>query len=255
MKMTKHVLLPSLIVALIFLSATAMSVESVKPADVFAQANIAYEKEDYATAQNLYAALISQGFGSAELYYNMGNVYFRKGERGRAVLFYERAADLAPRDADVQFNLSLARSHIKDSDGVLLRSIVLYFTANEIGALLLIVSAFFFCTGGAVLIGWITGGPGWRLSLWIGGASLVVLACWFGVNVSMRSQPRAVIVAPPGEVRNGPGLDYAVGFTIPEGSGVLILSKRPDWVQIGVPQQGLKGWIPSSEVELITSAS
>ena len=56
---------------------------------------------------------------------------------------------------------------------------------------------------------------------------------------------------PPGEVRNGPGPDYAVGFTVPEGSSVLLLSRRPDWTQVGVPSQGLKGWMPNSEVEAV----
>jgi len=32
---------------------------------------------------------------------------------------------------------------------------------------------------------------------------------------------------------------------------VIVLEKRPDWLQVGVPQQGLKGWMPSKEVELI----
>jgi uncharacterized protein YgiM (DUF1202 family) len=59
------------------------------------------------------------------------------------------------------------------------------------------------------------------------------------------------VIKAPGEVRNGPGQDYAVGFTVPEGSKVTLLNRRPEWSQIGVPQQGLKGWIPSSEIEPI----
>ena len=228
---------------------------NVKPEDVFAQANAAYEKEDFSTAESQYLALVSQGFVSPELYYNLGNVYYRKGERGRAVLWYERALERAPRDADTQFNLSLARSHIKNDQTDYVREVVLYFTGNELGATLLLLVWLFFIAGGCVLLGFMRLGTGGRLLLWISGTMLVIVGAWFGFNVALRQEPHGIIVTPPGEVRNGPGLDYAVGFTIPEGSNVLVLNKRPDWVQIGLPQQALKGWLPAAEVELINSAS
>jgi tetratricopeptide (TPR) repeat protein len=229
--------------------------ENVKPSDIFAQANAAYEKEDFNAAESQYLALISQGFASPELYYNLGNVYYRKGERGRAVLWYERALENAPRDADVQFNLSLARSHIKNEQPDYLREIALYFTGNELGAALLLLTWLFFIVGGCVLLGVLRNGTGTRFLLWSSGVLLVLVGGWFAWNISLREEPRAIIIAPPGEVRNGPGEDYAVGFTIPEGSNVVVLNKRPDWVQIGVPQQGLKGWLPAGDVELINSAS
>ena len=114
---------------------------------------------------------------------------------------------------------------------------------------------FFFIVAGCALLDIIEVGTGTRLSLWIGGVLLVVVGAWFALNISLQQEPRGIIVSPPGEVRNGPGLDYAVGFTIPEGSNVVVLNKRPDWIQIGLPQQGLKGWLPTSDVELINSAS
>ncbi len=228
---------------------------NAKPADLFSQGNAAYEKEDFTTAQSLYLSLVSQGFVSPELYYNLGNVYYRKGERGRAVLWYERALERAPRDADTQFNLSLARAHIKNDQVDYMRDIVLYFTGNELGAAFLLLAWFFFILSGCALLEIVSMGTGSRLSLWISGVLLVVVGAWFAMNVSLRQEPHGIIVAPPGEVRNGPGLDYAVGFTIPEGSNIVVLNKRPDWVQIGLPQQGLKGWLPAADVELINSAS
>jgi hypothetical protein len=227
--------------------------ESTKPADLFAQGNAAYEKEDFSGAESLYLSLISKGFASTELYYNLGNVYYRKGERGHAVLWYERALERAPRDSDARFNLSLARSHIKNDQPDYLRAVVEYFTGNELGAALLLLVWFFFVLGGCALLGWVQIGNGTRMALWTSGTLLAIVGVWFAVNLSFHSEPRGVIISPPGEVRNGPGPDYAVGFTIPEGSTVLILNKRPDWVQIGLPQQGLKGWLPANDVESITS--
>jgi tetratricopeptide (TPR) repeat protein len=229
--------------------------DNVKPADIFSQANAAYEKEDFSTAESLYLSLVSKDFASPELYFNLGNVYYRKGERGRAVLWYERALDRAPRDADTRFNLSLARAHIKNDQPDIARDIVLYFTGNELGAALLLIVWFFFVLGGCVLLDVVGLNTGARLGLWISGVLLVIVGAWFAFNISLRQEPRGIIVNPPGEVRNGPGSDYAVGFTIPEGSNVVVLHKRPDWVQIGLPQQGLKGWLPATDVELINPAS
>jgi hypothetical protein len=167
------------------------------------------------------------------------------------VLWYERAARLSPRDSDVQFNLSLARSHIKDEGGNYFQKIFLYFTGNEIAWLLSLLIWIFFGFLGAKTVGWIKSETWPSLTLWFSGSLLLLATVWFGVFYSLSRQPLGVVINPPGEVRNGPGNDYAVGFTIPEGSKVIVLNKRPDWMQIGVPSQGLKGWIPNSDVELI----
>ncbi len=221
------------------------------PNDQFTQANQFYEKGEFEKAAELYQGLAGQGFGGAELFYNLGNVFYRKGERGKAVLWYERAQRLAPRDTDIQFNLSLARSHIKDEDSGVLRRIFLYFTGNELSVLVSMLIWIFFGVLGARTIGWIKSESWPGVTLWFTGFLLVFTGTWFGVACAFDRQPVGVVVNPPGEVRNGPGQDYAVGFTIPEGSNVLILNKRPDWIQVGVLNQGLKGWMPNGDVEAL----
>jgi hypothetical protein len=221
------------------------------PNDQFTQGNQAYEKGDVEKAAEIYQGLVRQGFESAELYYNLGNLYYRKGERGKAVLWYERAQRLAPRDADIQFNLSLARSHIKEDEGGLIRRIFLYFTGNELSVLLALLLWAFFGILGARMIGWIKSDSWPTVTLWFSGFLLVFTGAWFGSAITFDRQQVGVVTSPPGEVRNGPGQDYAVGFTIPEGSNVLIMNKRPDWTQVGVLNQGLKGWMPNGEVEPI----
>lgn len=49
-----------------------------------------------------------------KLYYNLGNSYYRTDNITRAVLNYERALLLAPGDADIRFNLQMARSKTID---------------------------------------------------------------------------------------------------------------------------------------------
>ena len=227
------------------------SAESANPNEVFSQANQLFEKGEIQRAEEMYLSLVSQGFESSELYYNLGNLQYRKGERGKAVLWYERAARLSPRDADIQFNLSLAKSHIKDENTNILRKIVLYITANELGSAVMLLVWIFFGTLGASILGWIKNETAIGMTLWSSGLVLLLMGAWFGTNVVMSQEPYAIVINPPGEVRNGPGTDYAVGFTIPEGSKVIVLNTRPEWTQVGVPSQGLKGWMPNADIQSI----
>jgi hypothetical protein len=227
------------------------------PQTQFTEGNAAYEKGDIDGALQIYQGLTRQGFESAALYYNLGNVYYRRGERGKAVLWYERAQNLAPRDTDIAFNLTLAKSHLKDNEDTWIEKGLGFFTPNELGTAAMIFLWIFFGLVGASTMGWLPLETWNRMLLSLSGIFLLVSASWFGVSTYLSFENEGIVVAPPGEVRNGPGQDYAVGFTVPEGTKVNIMNRRPDWIQIGVTQQGLKGWIPAAEVESIgtTSAS
>lgn len=72
-----------------------------------------YSKGNYIQAIHDYTALLKNG-ESAELFYNLGNAYYRTDNITRAVLFYERALLLSPGDDDIRFNLSLARTKTID---------------------------------------------------------------------------------------------------------------------------------------------
>ena len=78
-----------------------------------ADADSAYVRGEYQQAISLYEALLKQG-ASADLYYNLGNAYYRTENITRAVLNYERAQLLAPGDRDIRFNLQMARSKTVD---------------------------------------------------------------------------------------------------------------------------------------------
>ncbi len=79
-------------------------------------ADSAYASEDYRQAINLYNILLKHQ-KSADVYYNLGNAYYRCDSISRAILCYERALIIAPGDADIRFNLELARSKTIDRIG------------------------------------------------------------------------------------------------------------------------------------------
>ena len=78
-----------------------------------ANADSAYARQQYQQAIKDYEELL-QGGVSAELYYNLGNAYYRTDNITKAVLNYERALLLSPGDADIRFNLQMARSKTID---------------------------------------------------------------------------------------------------------------------------------------------
>ncbi len=84
------------------------------PEELFNQANDAYKRSEYSFAVELYEQILSEDLISAELYYNLGNAYFKDNRIGPAILNYERALRLKPADEDVAHNLEVARSRIID---------------------------------------------------------------------------------------------------------------------------------------------
>ena len=78
------------------------------------QAEQAYSEGDYATAAGIYNKMRTDGMESANLYYNLGNCYYKLGENTQAILNYERALLLNPGDAMTRYNLQMAQQAIVD---------------------------------------------------------------------------------------------------------------------------------------------
>ena len=81
---------------------------------VIDSANQAYNKNKYVEAINLYKKVIDNGYEAADIYYNMGNCYFRLANFPYSILYFEKAKKLNPADADIDFNLKIANTKIID---------------------------------------------------------------------------------------------------------------------------------------------
>lgn len=77
-------------------------------------ANIAYSKGDYNKAAKLYENILSNGLEASEVYFNLGNAYYKTNNIAFAILNYERALKLNPDNDDFNFNLKLANQKIED---------------------------------------------------------------------------------------------------------------------------------------------
>lgn len=98
---------PATLLLLLLLATVPVAAQTKQEADS------AYAQERYQQAAKVYEQLLKRGV-SADLYYNLGNAYYRMDNIPQAVLNYERALLLSPGDEDIRLNLQLARSKTVD---------------------------------------------------------------------------------------------------------------------------------------------
>lgn len=230
-------------------------------AELFEQGNQLYQQEEFQGAIDAYQAVLSAGWESAALHYNLGNAYFKAGELGRAILEWERALVLEPGDPDALANLELARSLTADAVEPLPRfwlfDAVAWWVSLLPRALL----------RGLVALAWIAfaAGVGVRVlaradavSRWGGRVAIAgaVVVLVLGVNLLVRElglgrPERAVILGDAVPVRSAPAdQDDLTLFEIHEGTRVRIDQRAGEWAEI-VLEDGKVGWVPSGVFEAI----
>ena len=74
----------------------------------------AYDKGAYKEAVQIYEDLVKQGSSNGAVFYNLGNAYFRSGEKGKAMAAYLAARSLLPRDPDIKANLKFVHDQMVD---------------------------------------------------------------------------------------------------------------------------------------------
>lgn len=76
----------------------------------FENGNKAYLEESYDNAISFYQSVLAEGVHSKELYLNLGNAYYKKGETASSILYYERGLLHFKNDSDLLTNLRFAEN-------------------------------------------------------------------------------------------------------------------------------------------------
>lgn len=214
--------------------------------DTFEQGNKAYQAGDFATAKERYEQLASEGNGGLPLSLNLGNTYYRLGQMGLARLWYERALETAPRDEDARYNRDLVSERVGEKD------VPAEGLGRVAGLLWIFASVANLLFFGFLALGlsqdseWIWWGR------WVLGILFAVLLAAALAAQKQMAVPYGVVIVNRAEARTGPSAQEQVGFVAPEGHRVVLLDRINDWVQIGVPAKGLKGWVQKDAVEPVT---
>lgn len=226
-------------------------------------ANKLYESGQYDQAIQIYQQIISQGVQDSAIYYNLGNVYYKQGDLGLAIVNYERAALINPRDSDIQANLTIARNQAVQSESLpaiamgpvnsITRLIGSWLSIDETAILAL---ALWFAFSLLFLV-WLQLEPG-KARTGMGYAVFMTLFLVAVLGLSLGNRiyngkvhPTAVVVANEITINSQPGDKYATEYSLHNGAEVILLGTQGEWVHLSTPGETLDGWIPLSAVEYV----
>ena len=221
-------------------------------------ADAEYLKGNYQQAIKDYEELLKSGV-SADLYYNLGNAYYRTDNITRAILNYERAYELSPGDEDIRFNLQLARS--KTIDKITPASEMFFVTWYHALVHLTSVDRWAFIAVLSIIVALIlvlaylfAPSVRWQKIGFYGAASLLVLFLLanlfaFEQKRQLANSRSAIITSSSVNVMKTPSEKAASEFVLHEGTKVNIVDTSiKGWRNIRVAD-GREGWVKDGKME------
>jgi len=222
----------------------------------FDKANEFYQQGKHDEAIAEYSKILEGGFESGNLYYNLGNAYFKKNELGKAVLNYERAKRLIPRDKDLESNYAYAKSlmkrEVEEPKKIwVLRVIDSFFRQLTVDGLSIFLSVIYILFVITVILTTVlkTSKVKSYVTLAMLAAIFTIGAFEFGDRTAL-SNKEAVIVQEKIDAKFEPADRATTHFTLYEGNPVRIISDRQGWFKIK-RADGKIGWVASDTLEII----
>ncbi len=252
--MNKRIVL-IIITANIFFSLFAFNPDSLVQAG-----NRYYVSNDYQKAADTYQIVIDSGFVAPELYFNLGNSYYRMNNYALAILNFERALLLAPANKDIKFNLELANAHVVDKIDIIpefflkrwLRDLTKIATSNTWAMLsmsafvlfLILLMIYLFSANRFIK----------QLSFYTFIITFIISVVCFAFSAERKKmlteRQNAIIVAPSVTAKSSPD-EYGTNlFILHEGTKVEVVDSVDLWNEIKI-SNGNKGWIQKSAFERI----
>ncbi len=230
------------------------------PQNTVKEGNELYKKGMYSQAASKYQQVADSGFVSADLFYNLGNAYYKANDNKKAILYYEKAKLLSPRDKELNHNLALAQSKAVDKINNIPDLFFLEWIRNMRDQLAVdtwsAYSIGFFILGlcGLLLYFFTIKINLKKLGFWIGAASIFVsvITLLFASSAynSQIKQRTAIIFVKGVTVKSTPAETGTNLFILHEGTKVKIIDKVDNWQKIKIPD-GNQGWVKESDLAKI----
>lgn len=236
---------------------------------IVAEADSAYNSLAYSKALELYNEACDSLGASSDLYYNIGNTYYRLDDLGHAILWYERALQLDPTNSDAQANLDFVNGRITDKPvddrSMISRGYDNITSAAHHDTWAWIAFAMFTLTVIAFVGYLVTNGVMIRKTCFFGGGILLLLtivALSFALTGASRSSnhDRAIITSPAAQLSTAPRAASdadSQAFLLHEGTKVEIVdsvipadTQAERWYEVKVAGNA-RAWINGKDIERI----
>ena len=228
---------------------------NIQDAGAFNRANVYYEQANYDEAIKQYDGILKSGWESGNLYYNLGNCYFKKGELGKAILNYEKARRLIPLDKDLESNYEHARSLIQGAEitskkSFLSRMLSSMFEKFTVDSLTILLSILYILILIIVLLGFF-----FRQFKKQALVFSIILGLFFIVSlVGLKGQAsglnkEAIIVVEQIDAKFEPMEKATTYFTLYEGMKVEVAESRDNWHKVK-RQDNKSGWVENSTLAI-----
>lgn len=249
---------PALLCALLLLLVAPLFAGSIH--DLAADGDAAYRNGDYQKAIDAYSRILSSGYSSGPLLYNMGNAQFKAGHLARAILYYERAAKAMPHNKDVRYNLELARSRTVDRidapprlpvwnvlDAV--RDFIAPRTLTWAAWSLALLAALLYAA--SMLLRVPRGVRILRIGSYSVAGLFAVALLLIGLRIAAdHGDPGAIVMQDEVEVHSAPDPTSLKVLTLHEGTKVTIVKELSNWREVRLAD-GRQGWMPANGCEVI----
>jgi tetratricopeptide (TPR) repeat protein len=259
MKKTLTILMILLLLLLIFITPAwaqdhNSQVSLLENKVLFGQANHLYEKGEFAKAVDTYHQLIATGYESGNLYLNLGNSYYKMGQKGSAILYYEKAQRLIPGDRALKTNLTQALIGVDEGeinwsyefirwltflaplDQLTLASSACFYLFLLLVILLVLIPARFTDKNSGKI-------KSWYRCILISSCCLLLISITLTTLAYLdQHQAKAVAIKGGAPVLSEPASGGTVYYHLAEGSRVLLNATNGDWYLIK-RQDGKRGWV------------
>lgn len=227
---------------------------------LFKNGNELYAKGNYRAAAEMYEKVLVEEGVAPEIYYNLGNAYYKLNETGLSILNYERALRLSPRYENARVNLELAQARVIDNVRQLssffvvrwFEIIIKLFSSNQ---WLFISVALFVLTLAFVLTFIFSYSSALRKTAFYVGLILFILSIttvifsYVKKNV-IDERKEAILMTGSATVKSSPDKSGTNLFQIHEGTKVKVQSNLGEWTEIKIGN-GNVGWIENKNIEII----
>lgn len=227
---------------------------------LFKSATEAYNAGEYQAAVDNYLEIIDNGQHSAELYYNLGNAYYKLNQIAPSIYYYEKALLLKPNDPEIKNNLGYAQNMTLDAIDQMPKTGLSKIYDNIIGVLSFdqwsYIAVVFMLLFVVLYIAFYY----FRYSSRKRTAFVVSIVCLFlGITAvvfaylqydAFESDRPAIVFSKESSVKSEPNKKSQEAFALHEGTKVNVLDQLDDWRKIRI-SDGTTGWIPAEDIKLL----